>query len=101
MGVILTESRRIRLTGVKVPCAVWDGSRDPSVIEIPTCHFRSFISLSVILTIGVGVLLTGEQIFPSTIRLSNVFLRVNQIAAGNATVEPDYHPQVCQVVHGG
>ena len=98
--VILTEGCRIRLTGVIVPCApreITSWTWDPKCIKKIT-----ILGLWIILlTVGVRVLLTGEKIFPGTIRLSNVVPRVNIIAARNAFIEPDYHPQVCQVVHGG
>ena len=93
--VILTEGGRIRLAGVIVPCAAWDVTRQPIAIENITTR-----GLWILLTVGARILLTGEQIFPGTICL-NVVPQPNIIAAGNARVEPDYHPQVRQVVHGG
>ena len=94
--VILTEGGRIRLTGVNVPCAAWEIMiRVPPAIELTTIH-----GVWILLTVGVWVLLTGDHIFPGPIHLFNV-VRLNIIAAGNADVEPDYHPQVRQVVHSG
>ena len=104
--VDLTEGGRIRLAGDIVPCAVREiiirvkiinRVRVPLPIEIITIKGLWILHL----TVGVWILLTGDQIFPGTIRLANVGLRVNIIAAGNASVEPDYHPQVRQVVHSG
>ena len=94
---ILTEGSSILPTGVNVPCAAWEVSKwvPPSIEKI------TIRGLWIQSTVGVWVLLTGDQIFPGTIHLSNVVQRVNIIAAGNADVEPDYHPQVRQVVHGG
>ena len=94
--VILTEGGRIRSTGVNVPRAVREPFRVPNGIEGIT-NPDPWIQL----TVGVRVLLTDEQIFPGTIRTTNVVLRINIFAADNTTVELDYHPQVRQVVHGG
>ena len=95
--VILTEGGRIRLTGAIVPCAAGEIIIRVSIaIEIITTR-GPWIQL----TVGVRILLTGEQIFPGTICITDVVIRVKIFAAINATVEPDYHPQVRQVVHGG
>ena len=96
--VILTEGGRIRSTGVNVPRAV----REKSLFWVPNGIERiTNPNPWIQLTVGVRVLLTDEQIFPGTIRTTNVVLRINIFAADNTAVELDYHPQVRQAVHGG
>ena len=74
--VILTEGGRILITGVIVPCAAWKiHNWVPTAIETIT-----ITGPWILLTVGVQILLTGDQIFPGTIRLSKGSSQKKRIA---------------------